>query len=162
MQTLNLNPQQPPSKQLRASEFPELADVYVCDDCGRDITAHLHSGRAHVRQPLGPARYVCRCGQKYQSGAAEWDNLSNWAKRQWLGDVGLALILLAASAVWALLVRYAATHHSIVLFALSAAAVLLSMPLFPLFIALLAVPIEIAASIWRTRGIGEAHSGKTS
>jgi hypothetical protein len=162
MQALNLNPHQSPAKQLRASEFPELADVYVCDDCGRDITAHLFNGRAHVRQPLGPARYVCSCGQKYLSGAAEWDNLSNWAKRQWLGEVGLALILLTALAVLVLFVRYAVTHHSIIVFVLSATVVLISIPLFPLFVAILGVPFEIAASIWRTRRNVGSHSEKTS
>jgi hypothetical protein len=60
---------------------------------------------------------------------------------------------LAALAVWVLFVRYAVAHRSVVLFVLSAAAVLLSIPLFPLFIAIVAVPFEIAKSIRRTRGV---------
>jgi hypothetical protein len=75
MQALNLDPKQPPVVKRPASEFPEAADVYVCDKCGRDMTRHLYRGRAHVRQPLGPVRYFCCCGQDYLSGATEWDYL---------------------------------------------------------------------------------------
>ena len=64
MEALNLDQKQVGTKQLRASQFPEPADVYVCDKCGRDITVHLYSGRAHVQILLRPSRYVCRCGQK--------------------------------------------------------------------------------------------------
>jgi len=41
MDALNLDPKALSIKQLHASEFPEPADVYVCDKCGRDITSHL-------------------------------------------------------------------------------------------------------------------------
>lgn len=74
----------------------------------------------------------------------------------------MSCLLLGALAVWVLFVRYALAHHSIILSALSAAAVLLSIPLFPLFIAILAVPFEIAASIWRTRDIRTSHSENIS
>jgi hypothetical protein len=151
MEALNLNPKQLRTKQLRASKFPEPADVYVCDKCGRDITAYLHAGRAHVQQPLGPSRYACRCGETYLSGATEWDNLSDWEKRHRLADIGLVIILLAGLAVFLILVHVAFTRRSILLFASLALAVLFSIPLFPLFIAILAMPVEIAASIWRTR-----------
>lgn len=151
MEALNLNPKQLRTKQLRASEFPEPADIYVCDKCGRDITAYLHAGRAHVQQPLGPSRYVCRCGETYLSGATEGDNLSDWEKRHRLADIGLVIILLAGLAVFSILVHVAFTRRSILLFASLGLAVLFSIPLFPLFIAILAMPVEIAASIWRTR-----------
>src|SRR5262249_61613352 len=42
MRMLNLD-----RSQLPASKFPEHADVYICDRCGRDITSHHHRGRAH-------------------------------------------------------------------------------------------------------------------
>jgi hypothetical protein len=71
MQALDLDPKQATVIKRPASEFPDPADVYLCDKCGGDITAHLHRGRAHVRQPLGPVKYVCRCGQAYLSGATE-------------------------------------------------------------------------------------------
>ena len=154
MEALNLNPEQLHTKQLRASEFPEPADVYVCDRCGRDITTHLHRGRAHVQRPLRPSRYVCRCGQKYLSGAVEWDNLSDWEKRQRLGDMGLVIIVSAVLAVFSILVYFAVIRRSIALFAFLAMAVLFLIPLFPLFIAILASPLEIAASLWRTRITG--------
>src|SRR5712691_9294739 len=158
MEALNLDPRQPRARQLRASEFPEPADVYVCDKCGTDITAHLHRGRAHVWRPLGPSSYVCWGGQKYPSGAAELDELSDWEKRQRLADIGLVVVLLAVLAVFSVLVYFAVARHSIVLFFLLAMAVLFSIPLFPLFISILAIPLEIGASLWRTRVIGVSHS----
>ena len=102
MQTLNLDPKlfNVPIKRP-ASEFPDHpADVYICDKCGMNITAHLHLRRAHVRQPIGPVRYVCRCGQSYVSGAIEWDYMSDWAKEKWLKDVLLIFILLTIVAGW--------------------------------------------------------------
>lgn len=152
MGLLHLNPQAQ-TKQLPASQFPEPADVYICDSCGRDITAYLHLGRAHVRRPLGPARYVCRCGEKYLSGAAEWDNLSDWDRRQWLPDVGLAMIILAALAAFSVLLYHAVLHRSTVLIACLVVVLLCSIPLFPLFAAIVATPFEIVASIWRTRAV---------
>ena len=38
------------TKKLPASRFPEPADVYFCDKCGRDESRYLHQGQAHVRQ----------------------------------------------------------------------------------------------------------------
>src|SRR5579864_4110100 len=80
-------------KRLPASRFAEADDVYFCDDCKREITRHLHPGGPHVRQPIGPMRYMCACGNKYLTGATEWDYLSEWDKRQWRSDVGIAMIL---------------------------------------------------------------------
>jgi hypothetical protein len=158
MEALNLD-SRPPTKQLPASEFPDHpADVYVCDKCGRDITAHLHRGRAHVRPPLGTTRFTCLCGQRYLSGATEWDYLSDWSKRQWLMDVGPAAILSATLALFSILIYFAALHHSTILFAFLAIALLFSLRLFPLFIAILAVPLEIIASLWRTRVMGNTHA----
>jgi hypothetical protein len=157
MEALNLDPKRPRTRQLRASEFPERADVYVCDKCGRDITAHLYPGSAHVQPPLGPLRYICRCGQKYLSGAAEWDDLGNWEKRHRLGDIGLVIIVSAALAAFSILVHLAVARRSIALFVLLATVILFSAPLFPLLIAILAIPFEIAASLWRTRVIGASY-----
>src|SRR5260370_11662368 len=119
MQALNLDPKQPPLVTRPGSEFPEAADVYVCDKCGRDITRYLHRGRAHVRQPLGPVRYSCRCGQDYVSGATEWDYLSNWEKRQWLRDIPLIFVLFAILAGCVSLVYFAVVRRNIVLLVLS-------------------------------------------
>src|SRR5579864_5726835 len=83
------------AEKIPASRFPEAADAYFCDKCGRDLTRHLHRGQAHVRQPIGPMRYTCDCGEPYLTGATEWDCLSDWDKRQWRSDIGLAIILFA-------------------------------------------------------------------
>jgi hypothetical protein len=151
MEALNLDTKQPATKQLCASAFPEPADVYLCDKCGRDVTVHLHRGRAHVRQPLGPVRYFCRCGQDYLSGATEWDYLSDWEKRQWLGDIPLIFILFAVLAGLVVFAYFALVRHSPVMILLSVAGVPFAAVFFRLFIITSAIPFEIAASRWRTR-----------
>src|SRR6266852_6121306 len=119
MEALNLDQKQVGTKQLRASQFPEPADVYVCDKCGRDITVHLYSGRAHVQILLRPSRYVCRCGQKYLSGAAEWDDLSDWERRQRWGQVQVHFVMVSALlAGSAILTYFAVTRRSIALLVL--------------------------------------------
>jgi hypothetical protein len=42
-----------------------------------------------------------------------------------------------------------------------AIALLFSLRLFPLFIAMLAIPVEITASLWRTRVMGNTHAEKS-
>jgi hypothetical protein len=150
MQALNLDPKQPPIKRP-ASEFPGRADVYVCDKCGRDITLHLHRGHAHVRQPLGPAKYVCRCGQDYLSGTTEWDYLSDWEKRQWLRDIPLILILFAVLAGYGTVAYLAVVHRAFVMIVLSLIGIPFTVVFLRLFILMSAMPFEIAASLLRTR-----------
>jgi hypothetical protein len=152
MQTLNLDPILSPAPIKRpASQFPEPADVYFCDQCRRDITTHLHRGRAHVRQPLGPVRYVCRCGQSYLSGATEWDYVSDWAQGYWLRDVLLIFILLPIIAAYGTLVYFAVVHNSVVMIALSVVAIPFALAALLIFVLTLPIPFEIAASILRTR-----------
>jgi hypothetical protein len=137
-----------------ASEFPEAADVYVCDKCERDITRHLHRGRAHVRPRLGPVRYSCGCGQDYISGATEWDYLSNWEKRQWLRDIPLIFIFFAILAGSVSLVYFAVVRRNVILMALSFAAIPFGIVCFRLFIVMTAIPFQSAASLLRTRAFG--------
>lgn len=148
MDALNLNT---PPRKLLAGQFPAPADEYICDRCGQDITKYLYHGQAHVRRPLGPIRYTCQCGQSYLSGRTEWDYLSNWAKRQWLMDIVLALVLLSGLAGFGILAYFAVTHRSAVLLTIASMLLALSIPLVPLYLAILAIPASIAASLWRTR-----------
>ena len=143
MQALNLDP--------KASEFPKAADAYRCDKCGRDITAHLHRGRAHVRQPLGPVRYVCPCGQTYLSGATEWDYLSVWEKQQWLRDIPLILILLAAVSGYGAVVYFTVLRRGFVMIVLSLLGIPFVLVFLWLFFLMSAIPFQIVASIMRTR-----------
>ena len=152
MLALKLDPKlAPPAIKRPASEFPEAADVYVCDKCGRDISIHLHRGHAHVRQPLGPVKYVCQCGQGYLSGATEWDYLSDWEKRQWLRDIPLILIFFAIVAAYGAVVYLALTHRSVVTIVLSLVGIPFAVVFLWLFILMSAIPFEIAASMLRTR-----------
>jgi hypothetical protein len=149
MQALNLN------STLPASRFPEAADVYVCDKCGRDITERLYRGRPHVWRPLGPARYVCICSAKYVTGATEWDNLSDWEKsnrlRQSIGLlVILGLILTAiGTLVYVTLARGGFVLTVLTLLSASPAVVCLA-----LFLGTALDLIEIIASVFRTRVAG--------
>jgi hypothetical protein len=151
MQALNLDPKQATVIKRPASEFPDTADVYLCDKCGRGITAHLHSGRAHVRQPLGPVRYVCRCGQVYPSGATEWDYLSVWEKRQWLRDIPLIFILFVVLAAYGAVAYFAVVHRGFVMIVLSLLGIPFALISLWLFFLMSAIPFQIVASILRTR-----------
>jgi hypothetical protein len=136
---------------LLASKFPERADAYVCDRCGRNITPKLHPSHAHVRQPLGPSTCTCQCGQKYLSGAIEWDQLGPWEKQQWMRDVWLAIIVVAALILFVLAEYVAITRRSLLMSCVMVLLALFSIPLWSLFSAILSIPFEIAASLWRTR-----------
>ena len=151
MQRLGLNQMQVAKVQLPGSRFPERADVYVCDNCGRDITSHLHPGRAHVRTPLGPSRYVCTCGQKYLTGTVEWDELSEWDKRAGIRDAIALGVISALFLGFSVLVRFAVGHRSLVALIFSAIAVLPVIALFMMWLDFMLGAIEIAASLWRTR-----------
>jgi hypothetical protein len=134
------------SSVLPASAFPNPAMTYVCDNCGRDVTRHLHCGQAHVWQPMGPQRYTCRCGQRWLTGAVEWDHLGDWERRRRIRDT------LAISVVSVILASIPAT---ITYFALrpwartevTTAAIIL----VPLILSGAPFWIAVAASIWRTR-----------
>lgn len=149
MQGLNLN------STVAASRFPEPADVYVCDKCGKDITEHLHRGLPHVWRPLGPTRYACVCGAKYVTGAMEWENLSEWERTQRLTQgLGLLVILgLILTLIGALL--YFVFNRSglwlIVLAILSASPAIVCSALF---VATALDLMEIVASVFRTRVAG--------
>ena len=65
---------------LPASSFPDRADVYVCDKCGRDITKHFRPSRSHACGPMGCETYRCLCGQRYRTGATEWGHLGDWER----------------------------------------------------------------------------------
>ncbi|HEY2499814.1 MAG TPA: hypothetical protein VGK24_22355 [Candidatus Angelobacter sp.] len=131
--------------------FLESADVYFCDNCGRDITKHLHRGRAHVRQPLGPVWYVCVCGKSYLSGATEWDYLSQWDKHQWRTDVGFTVFLFVLLLIPVGL-GYAAWHlQSGILLAIFVVVLIPAFVLLMLFGIMLRGFMDIARSIRRTR-----------
>jgi hypothetical protein len=134
------------SNVLPASAFPNPAMNYVCDNCGRDVTEHLHRGQPHVWQPMGPQRYTCRCGQCWLTGAVEWDHLRDWERRRRIRDT------LAISVLLAILAFIPATIAS---FALGpgprAGATAAAIILVPLILSGAPFWIAVAASIWRTR-----------
>ena len=134
------------STKLPASAFPSPADVYVCDQCGRDITKHLHRGRAHVWEPMGPERYVCRCGQSYLTGAREWDHLSEATRKQRIVQIIVTGILFSVPFSFIGLGLYFWLHRSrrALIFALAMATIPFLVVFVPFF-------LSVAASMYRTR-----------
>jgi hypothetical protein len=140
---------------LPASRFPERADEYECDKCGRFITKHLFAGRAHVERPIGRERYRCRCGETYLSGAAEWDHLGDWERSR---RAKMLLFVCSRFLLPALLVvvfaYLAVRYHN---YWLLAVCMLVSIPTI-VFLCLSAFSlfelVSIAASLWRTRVSG--------
>ncbi len=137
--------------RLPASRFPNPAEVYFCDDCGRDVTKNLHHDRSPVWQPLRPMWYVCRCGQKYLSGAAEWDDLTTWERKQRIRQLRIGFVLFALLMIAGTLAYFALSLGSSTLLAILAIALIPSIVVARLLGFVLLDVFEIIASIWRTR-----------
>ncbi len=140
--------------RLPASRFPEPAEVYFCDDCGKDATKNLHHDRAPVWQPLRPMWYVCECGRKYVSGAAEWDDLTTWERKQWIRQLRIGFVLFALLMIPGTLAYFALSLGSATLLAVLAIALIPSIVVARLLGLVLLDVFEIIASIWRTRVSG--------
>lgn len=144
---------------LPASEFPSRADAYVCDNCRRDITRHLHRGRAHVWRQMGSERYRCNCGALHITGAVEWDHLRDWERKRRVSQTfGLGIIFSFMSSIAGLL-AYLALHF---LFGLRQAALItgLALTALPFVLVQLTFWYSVPASVRRTRfgsGIVSEH-----
>lgn len=152
MDTLKLNPARTSEGTcLPASQFPEPADLYLCDRCGRDLTNQVYRGRAHVRMPLGRPRFHCACGAQFLSGVTEWDSLHPSDRRRRIRDIYfLALIPLALALCFEGVVWLSARNHTIVRFAVSGLLLLIATPSALYLIS--EIP-EVVGSLWRTRGV---------
>lgn len=135
---------------LPASAFPTPADVYVCDKCGRDVTKHFRLVAGHVWRPIGPMRFACRCGERYLTGATEWDHLGARERRRCIGQTFLIGFMFSAiTSVFGLLVylplRFVfdlrETGFILVLLIGTLPFVLMQATFWP----------GVVASIWRTR-----------
>lgn len=92
-----------------ASEFPEPADAYLCDNCKRDITEQFFPGQSHSWQPMSPQRYTCVCGRKYLTGSAEWAQLSDWERNRRISQThGIGILLSIMLAVPAAIIHFLA------------------------------------------------------
>jgi hypothetical protein len=140
--------------RLPASRFPDPAEVYFCDNCGRDLTKNLHHDRAPIWQPLRPIWYVCQCRRKYLSGAAEWDDLTTWERKQRIRQLGIGFVLFALLVIPGTLAYFALSHSRAALFAVLAIALIPSILVARPFGFVLLDVFEIITSIWRTRVSG--------
>ena len=139
-------------KVLPATRYPEQADEYECDKCGRLITRYLHKGRAHVERPIGRERYFCRCGQSYLSGSTEWDHLRDAEKRRRIKMLWFSLTRFFLPSL--ISVAFACVALQFRIYWLLALWVIAAIPTF-VFLCLSAVSlfelVPIAASLRRTR-----------
>jgi len=148
--------------RLPASRFPDPAEVYFCDRCGRDLTKNLYHDRAPVWQPLRPIWYVCQCGQKYLSGAAEWDDLTTWERKLRIRQLGIGFVLFALLVIPMTLAYFALRYGGAAILAVVAIALIPSILVARPFGFVLVDLYEIIASIWRTRGIPRRVSPATT
>jgi hypothetical protein len=135
---------------LPASAFPSRAHVYVCDQCGRDVTKQFRVGQSHAWAPLGPETYVCICGQRYLTGATEWDHLGDHERSRRVGKtLGVGAVISAMFSVLGLAV-YLILHFG---FGLRQGALLTSLFLAALPFVLMQITFwpEVIVSMWRTR-----------
>jgi hypothetical protein len=53
---------------------------------------------------MGPERFLCLCGQRYLTGATEWDHFGDWERERRVRDtVGLGVLFSAMSSIPGLL-----------------------------------------------------------
>lgn len=144
--------------RLPASRFPDPAEVYFCDDCGRDVTKNLHRDRAPVWQPLRPMWFLCRCGRKYMSGAAEWDDLTTWEREERIRQLQIGFVLFALLVTPVTLAYFALRYGGAALIAVVGIALIPSILVAKPFWFVLIDLYEIITSIWRTRNIEKRPS----
>jgi hypothetical protein len=140
--------------KLPASAFPDRADVYVCDKCGRDITKHFRPGQAHVWAPMGDERHRCLCGKTYLTGATEWDHFGDWERNRRIRDtLGLGALFSVMSSIPGLL-AYLVVRF---VFGLREGALVVGLIIAFLPFSLMQIGFwpGVVASMWRTR-IGTA------
>jgi hypothetical protein len=132
-----------------ASEFPEPADIYLCDNCKRDITKRLSPGQSQSWRPMGKERYVCSCGQQYLTGAVEWEHLSDWERSRRIKQIhGLGILFSAMLAVPGLILYLL----SVSLFHSKSAALAILLVVTVPFIVIVGIFwLEVAVSKLRTR-----------
>ena len=152
---LSLNISARPQVTLPASAFPERANIYVCDKCGRDITKHFRRHQSHVWEPMGPERYQCLCGQKYLTGATEWDHFSARGRRSRIGQTLFVGVLFSMMfSVFGLLV-----YLFLFAFGLRQGAVVTGLVITALPFCWMQLEFwpSVVASMWRTRVAAIPH-----
>ena len=134
--------------RLPASAFPEFADAYVCDKCGRDITSNLRRSPHPHGLVVGRETFLCSCGEEYRTNAMEWDSLGRVGKRQQVvitTVMGLCLSLVSsilAIPVYFILRLFVPTLAVVIGVAIGAA---------PLVFLQITFWLPVLASVWRTR-----------
>jgi hypothetical protein len=135
---------------LPASAFPARADAYVCDKCKSDITKHFRPATSHSWEPIGRERYECLCGQRYLTGAKEWDHFGDRERgRRAIGTLVFGVIF----SVMASIPGYLAYMllHSALGYREGAVATGLVIAALPFVLIQISFWSAVIASMWRTR-----------
>jgi hypothetical protein len=143
-------------RTLPASGFPERADAYICDECARDVTKYFRPRQSHSWTPIGPTRFVCRCGQRYLTGAIEWDHLGLPEQHRRVSQtLVLGSLLSGIFSIFGILVYLALRF----LFDLREAGFLLALFITALPFVWLQITFwpHVLASMWRTRVAGSVQ-----
>ena len=99
---------------------------------------------------MGRETFVCECGQRYQTGATEWDHFGDNERSNRVGQtVGVGLLFSAMFSIVGL-IAYLVLHFA---FGFQKAAILTAMALAALPFVLMQITfwLGVVASIWRTR-----------
>jgi hypothetical protein len=147
---VGLNLGERPLVTLPAGAFPERADAYVCDKCGRDITEHFRPPTSHSWEPMGPERYECLCGHEYLTGPREWNHLGYPEKRQRVKSTLMFGVLSSVIASIPSLLAYFFLRFA---FGLREGALATSLIIIALPFVLIQIKFwpRVIASMWRTR-----------
>jgi hypothetical protein len=156
---LSLNLSARSQVKLPASAFPQSADIYICNKCGQDITNQLHPPRPHSLPPIAPENYRCKCGEKYATGAIEWDHLSDWQKTNRLRGVFLFGIFVSVMSIIISGPIYLVLRYD---FHVARAALVVAwlITVFPFCAISIPFLLDLAASVSRTRSATNVSSGK--
>jgi cation transporter-like permease len=99
---------------------------------------------------MGRETYICNCGQRYLTGATEWDHLGNREQKQRVGKTILLGVIFSAFISLLGIVVYLALRFG---FGLRKEALLAAIFLtaLPFILVQLTFWLGVAASMWRTR-----------
>lgn len=152
MQTLDLNTQPTNKTVLPASHYPKYADVYICDQCERNLSKYIRRRSGHGGPAIGPEWSMCKCGKKFQTGKIEWDHMSERLRADNIRISFFISVLLAITMFIEYALAYSAhQYQSSLLWAVFAILMLPSILVLVFTFFLFQSLIRIAASIYRTR-----------
>jgi hypothetical protein len=99
---------------------------------------------------MGPERYLCRCGQKYLTGAIEWDHLGEWERANRVRETFVLGVVFSAMSFLLGFLAYLILYFT---FGLRQEALVIWLVITALPFVLMQITFwpDVAFSMWRTR-----------